>query len=207
MKKLLWAVAAAMVLVTGAQAATVEQDTAVTNGFIFKTGNTAYVGVGDPGYNPATPDQRSVFQLGLTIQDATQTVTLIRSGQLDPKDYSFTFDWIFAPGTERKLTISGVLRSWTKSYMNDSAGNTAGGSTSGIVHMAGATFSDEIIGPFTTLFTTGGKETAGTGDALTQLADTNPTPVPIGGTLPLLLTAVGVGAAVMRRRAKSAALV
>lgn len=37
-------------------------------------------------------------------------------------------------------------------------------------------------------------------------ASSNPTPVPIGGTLPLMLSALGLGAWVMRRRAKGAAL-
>ncbi|MCZ8151558.1 MAG: hypothetical protein O9292_04040 [Rhodobacteraceae bacterium] len=66
----------------------------------------------------------------------------------------------------------------------------------------GTVVQTETIGPFAgTKFVT---QQIGQLDASLRLAERNPTPVPIGGTLPLMLSALGLGALVMRRRAKAA---
>ncbi|MBD1206024.1 MAG: hypothetical protein H9533_18060 [Rhodobacteraceae bacterium] len=66
----------------------------------------------------------------------------------------------------------------------------------------GTVVTGDTIGPFVgTSFVTQKIDPL---DANLRLAAINPTPVPIGGTLPLMLSALGLGALVMRRRAKAA---
>ena len=187
MKNILRAVAVSLMFASGAQAATVEPVAGDSDSFIFRTGNTAYTKPGDVDYNPALPDPFTVFSLDLTISDSGRTEVRSFIGGGDPMVQPFLFDWVFSAGAARILTVSGLLRGYTNSYLRSLDYNPE---VSFISQLPGKTplMRDERIQSFTTDF-----------------SSASVAPMPIGGTLPLMLSALGLGALVMRRRAKRAA--
>lgn len=180
MKNILRAVAVSLMLASGAQAAIVDGPTvaaypALANTFVFKTGNTLY----EPG------DAFTVYKLGLTVSDSSTTKTFSFLDALDPMNGVFAFQWV--GGVAEKFTIKAVLTSYTNSFIDRTF--TAGSETynlrqypSGVFQVRTETF--EI-------------------QAASLVAP--PTAVPIGGTLPLMLSALGLGALALRMRAKRAA--
>lgn len=186
MKNILRAVAVSLMFASGAQAATVEPVAGDSDSFIFRTGNTAYTKPGDVDYNPALPDPFTVFSLDLTISDSGRTEVRSFIGGGDPMLNPILFDWVFSAGAARILTVSGFLRGYTNSFIDN---NPYDVETMFISQFAGGyRVRDESIQSFTTNF-----------------SSASVAPMPIGGTLPLMLSALGLGALVMRRRAKRAA--
>lgn len=192
MKKMLRAVVVAMLFATGAQAATVDGPldkfgNKVTGdlvkgqsySFDFKTG-------------PLAPLEGSYYSRAfMTITGQGETVTKTAIGQGDPQLLIYGMDWsAFADGPA-DFTVSWYL----ERYMNASP-TYQFTPTIGEAPVTGLAFPDNKPIFERTYF-----------DQVsfsTRLAAEPPTPVPIGGTLPLMLSALGLGALVMRRRAKAA---
>lgn len=191
MKKMLRAVVVAMLFATGAQAATVDGPldkfgNKVTGdlvkgqsySFDFKTGPLAPL----EGY--------VISQAFMTITGQGQTVKRTAIGQGDPQLLIYGMDWsAFADGPA-DFTVSWYL----ERYKNAALKVQFTPNNDPII--VGLTFTDNKPIFETTYF-----------DQVsfsTRLAAEPPTPVPIGGTLPLMLSALGLGALVMRRRAKAA---
>lgn len=203
MKNKLWAVLAAMLLVTGVQtgvqAATVDGP---NDPFSLTRVETPVVGTNyhftfNVGALPALSSdyptgENAYSRLFMTIsgQGATTTTTSIVQG--DASNKTFTFNWIWGEAGPATLTFTGYLERYKNAYGN--FGNLPGTTEP---ELLGLKFTDNTsifertdFGPIT----------------WSNAPAASPTAVPIGGTLPLMLSALGLGAWMMRRRAKRVAL-
>lgn len=191
MIKIMRAVAAVMLLATGAQAATVdgpldEFGNTVTGdlvkdqlySFHFKTGPLAPL----EGYN--------ISKAFMTITGQGQTVTRTAIGQGDPQGVVYGAYWFALANGPADFTVSWYL----ERYKNASLDVQFTPSNEPIV--VGLTFTDNKPIFETTYFNQVSFST--------RLAAAPPTAMPLAGTLPLMLSALGLGALVMRRRAKAA---
>lgn len=201
MKNILRAVLAAMLLVTGthsgAQAATVDGpidtlsltqvETPVVGTNYFFAFNVGTLPALPPDY-PTGDDAYSRLFMTISGQGATTTTSSIVQG--DASNKTFTFNWIWGEAGPATLTFTGYLERYKNAvpiYMRVGQQEVLGG----------LSFTDNTsifertdFGPIT----------------WSNAPAASPTAVPIGGTLPLMLSALGVGAWVMRRRAKRVAL-
>lgn len=203
MIKIMRAVAAVMLLATGAQAATVDGawDSVTFEKTNSPVGGKSYYFTVTPGSLAAVPSQYlsgpgaySEMTLTLSGQGITSApLTSIGFGNVS--SYPFTFQWAWKDTGPQTLTFQGTL----KLYSNASPdyGNMPGTGDSppplvGLQFPNGVPVFHQIdIGPITWL------------SAKAAVPDTNA--VPIGGTLPLMLSALGLGALVLRRQAQRAA--
>ena len=173
MRKILAAAAVAMALIGQAQAATVTGPTDVTAGTPY-----SYTYNPDPTAILAGYD---LYAMNLTVSDSfdpgnVQVFSFF--GSVLPSPRNFLFNWVFPATGTGVLTVTGVL----ETYFGATLGKDEGGFTF-------------VIKPEGTPFIVSNIEPA----SLTV----NSTPVvPIGGTLPLLLTAFGLAGWVARRRAR-----
>lgn len=194
MKKMLRAVVAAMLFATGAQAATVDG--------LFPMGGGAKV---------SNPVAGQMYRFDITL-DAADLLPL--PGGATPASVvgSTLFVTIKGQGiNERKSAQPGGPLGLTYSYLWQwqSSGPTDFQFLEGVLYRyfsgtpTGTVVNNGTTGPFSSnsFYTQPIKF-----NTTFRLASANPTPVPIGGTLPLMLSAIGLGALVMRRRAKKAAL-
>lgn len=176
MIKIMRAVAAVMLLATGAQAAVVGPSVEAVSGepgaFDFYTGTTMYT------TNPAIKSYSLKLYVTSTPID---TIVLSTIGGGDPREVPFRFNW--AGGVADDLLMKAVIGYYDSPIVP--VGSQAGSTTYGIV--GSRLFEETIIL-----------------SAATKAATSAPTAMPIGGTLPLMLSALGLGALVMRRRAKAA---
>lgn len=198
MIKILRAVAAAMLLATGAHGATVDgpfdavslaRTSDLVNGrtytFILRTGPLPALPAGYPTGDNAYSE---VF---MTISG--QGITRNRSslGIGNAEDVPYRFNWLSEADGPASFTFQWELRR----YMNATPIYVTSGDQS-------------VVGG---LNFTGGAPIFATPPAEGQVTlrtaalQEQPTAVPIGGTLPLMLSALGIGALVMRHRAKQAA--
>lgn len=201
MKNILRAVLAAMLLVTGAhsgaQAATVDGpidtlsltqvETPVVGTNYFFAFNVGTLPALPPDY-PTGDDAYSRLFMTISGQGATTTTSSIVQG--DASNKTFTFNWIWGEAGPATLTFTGYLERYKNAvpiYMRVGQQEVLGG----------LSFTDNTsifertdFGPIT----------------WSNAPAASPTAVPIGGTLPLMLSALGVGAWVMRRRVKRVAL-
>lgn len=191
MIKIMRAVAAVMLLATGAQAATVDGLFALGGGLVDnpQAGQTYYFAITldnadlEPLPNGLTQGAVVGSRLYMTISGQGKSVST--SGQVEGPGLTYWYQWIWEANglTDFQFQNGTLLR-----YLN--------GKTTGTV------VTTDTMGPFVgTSFVTQKIDPL---DANLRLAAINPTPVPIGGTLPLMLSALGLGALVMRRRAKAA---
>lgn len=193
MKNMLRAVVVAVLFASGAQAATVDGPlddlgNQVTGNLVkdqrywfhFKTGPLEPLA----GYN--------ISQAFMTITGQGQTVTRTSIGQGDPEGIIYGAQWFALADGPADFTVSWYL----ERYMNASLQIEFTPSNEPIV--VGLTFPNNNPIFETTYF-----------DQVsfsTRLAEAPPSTVPLTGTLPLMLSALGLGAFVMRRRAKKAVL-
>lgn len=197
MKKIFRAAAVAILMATGAQAATVsvsgvyDQSNAPVTGDLM--GGTAYIiGIRVSGLDPLPSDwpvgDKAQSQLWLTISDGNSgPLTLFSGGNGDAGTLEYLFQWRWSKDGPATLTFS---EGYLQRYRNGVPGGTiVWNGTSGPLR------GDTLFGDPVERFT-----------ATLGAASATPTPVPIGGTLPLMLSALGLGAWVIRRRAKGAAL-
>lgn len=210
MKKILRAAVAAMLFATGAQAATV--DFTVTGAFQYDEATMTvtqtdtpvsgqlYQFYVTPGSLAMVPTEfltgsGAYSEMVLTISGQGVTEPFVKSiGFGDMSFKPFGFSWFWKDTGPQSLTFQGSL----KLYSNASPdyGNMPGTGANpppivGLKFVNGPANLFEIpIEPITWM---------GANSAAPET-----TPVPIGGTLPLMLSALGLGAFVMRRRAKAA---
>lgn len=134
--------------------------------------------------------EQAYSRMFMTISGQGVTTTPSSIGTGDASNLTFSFKWIWAEEGPATLTFSGYLDRYmaaTPSYTITGQQKVLSGLNNTSIFIR-----DEI-----------GQITWQSGAA----AALNPTPVPIGGTLPLMLSALGLGALVMRRRARRAAAV
>lgn len=203
MIKTLRAVAAAMLLATGitaAQAATVEPSVigpaggfkaGEYNTITFRTGTVA-----PPPWTVSTPNEytRATMTIG-----SDPYMLSIRSG-IVLTDTPFTFSWLAPSVLPDTLLINVTLRHFRNAYLTAETMTTQDESVGTLLFYNGAWEGNSSLA-MSRVFVV----ESPTGVVLSQrAADTGTTVVPIAGTLPLMLSALGLGALVMRRRAKAA---
>ena len=196
MKKMLRAVVAAMLFATGAQAATVDglfqagPDGTYFTPSSYTAGQTYYFGVTlDPAELGTLPDGTTpadivASELSFSISGQGLTGEL-RFALVPETGLTFRLRWMWqaSGGTDFQFQ-DGYLKRF---YNAIDTGTVVRNGTTG--RLEGSFYGEKI----------------GVATSVVRLAETNPTPVPIGGTLPLMLSALGLGALVMRRRAQRAA--
>ena len=178
MKNILRAVAVSLMFASGAQAATLDGPTVTPHPTLS---NWFVFKTGNTLYEPGDPF--NVYTLELKVSDSTRTETFSFLNDIDPADDAFAFRWL--NGLVKNFTIKAVLTSYTNSYIDRTF--TAGSETWRLYQNG--------------LF----KQRTETFEISAAALKAAPTAMPIGGTLPLMLSALGLGALVMRRRAKRAA--
>lgn len=199
MKNMLRAVVVAVLFASGAQAATV--DATVSGAVDFLTGvltdtpvseRTYLFTIEATGFSPLEEGWTGASKMFVEVDGPVSISQPIEPiGERVGSNYRYSFQLVWATQGPATLTFSGHIeryKSVTEIYTNTSQQRTLGN----IMNVAGGPFVRDDFGPITW-------STAGA--SLVQA-----TPVPIGGTLPLMLSALGLGAFVMRRRAKKPAL-
>ncbi|PLL14760.1 hypothetical protein C0V75_04940 [Tabrizicola sp. TH137] len=202
MIKILRAVAAAMLLATGAHGATVDGPTltgpvggiqsGAYNSFFFQTGPLDSL---PSGYNQALSASEALMYVNDTYVSASYAFGV------DASTISFKFNWLAPTEPLNPLSFSFVLKRYKNAFPQAPFNGQDEGVITGLGFPQGAipVFVSSTFGPFTQNQSTGAFRLAGA-------AEPEVTPVPIGGTLPLMLSALGIGALVMRHRAKQAAV-
>lgn len=199
MIKILRAVAAAMLLATGAHGATVDgpfdantllRTTDLVNGrnytFILRTGPLPAL----PDGYPTGDNAYSEVFMTITGQGITRTKSSLGIGKAENVPYRF--NWLSVADGPTSFTFQWELRRYKNaipSYLTTGDQTVVGG-----LNFTGGT----------PIFATPPSE--GQVVLRTAALQEQPTAVPIGGTLPLMLSALGIGALVMRHRAKQAAV-
>lgn len=188
MRKYLMALAATTLLASQAGAATIEGPTTVTAGEV----NTyTYV----PDLPVELVEGYTFYTMFLEINDGWENAPTGASlnffGFEFPEDGAFSFDWVFTESGPFVMSISSVLVSYVNpTLIEDEDGNLS---------------VDETNKPLFSIFNTGRGarlEEGGFDDRVSLQISV----VPIGSTLPLLLSALGALGWVARRRSKAAAL-
>lgn len=189
MKNMLRAAVAAVLFASGAQAATVDglfdASGAVPSAFVATHVYYFRVTLDESDLAPL-PDglaQSSIVGSELYFNISGQAT----SGQVIGPGLTYSLSWMWpATGATSFDFQSGTLNRYLKGKPTGAITTTA------------------TSGPFqSTSFVS---QTIGSPTQVGRLAAASTTPVPIGGTLPLMLSALGLGAFVMRRRAKKAVL-
>ena len=121
-------------------------------------------------------DGYDFFILNLNVSDGVNTEYVGRFGFPFPTNNLFTFDWVFDITGPAFLTVTGTLESYAGAVV---------------------TFPDGFINIF---------KGPNARFEVINLGPDKLSVVPIGGTLPLLLTALGIAGWVARRRATTSAL-
>lgn len=196
MKKILRAVAAAMLLATGAQAATVEGPldsfgNAVTGSLVKDTTYMFHFTTGPLAPLADYPGGGAAYSRAfITITGQGQTVAKESIGQGDPQTLIYAAQWRALENGPADFVVSWYL----ERYKNASAQTQF---TPGIGEVVvGLTFPNNMP-----IFERTDFDQV---NFSTRLAAEPPTAVPLAGSLPLLLSALGLGALVMRRRAQAA---
>ncbi|WGV15117.1 hypothetical protein [Fuscovulum ytuae] len=188
MKKILRAAVAAMLFATGAQAATVDG--------LFD----------DYGSVPSAFAAGQVYYFHVTLDEADLAPLpdgLAHSSSVVGSELYFTIS-----GQSTAGQVIGPGLKYRISWMWPALGATSFDFQSGTLlrylkgNPTGTITTTNTNGPFQgTSFVS---QSIGSPTQVGRLAAASATPVPIGGTLPLMLSALGLGAFVMRRRAKAA---
>lgn len=204
MIKFLRTVAAAILLTTQAHAATVSEPTVTgpTGGFQPGVYNDISF---ETGPLPPLPDGY------LQSASASEVIMYVNGGParysyaygVDPSTLGFPFQWLAPAVVPDTMTIRVILNR----YKNASPRTPFNGQDPSVI--TGIMFPIVNGQPETPIFDTpidrlfSLDQTTGQ-FRLMALQEPEPTAVPIGGSLPLLVSALGLGALVMRRRGKAA---